>query len=425
MNLKELKESLNEAKDAKKALLSKAVEEVRSLDGAEDDELRLLDEKISNLQKQIKEAEEEIRNNSIETKITNKGEMKNMKTKEELRSEFLQALATPNKEVGKMQVVPEEEVRAAGDGYVEGKTVLPAGASDKTDANKGAMSVPLTIEAAIRQAVDFNSNVLGYCNVVRTNGVHRIVLDASPASEARLVKEGAAIGTVDSEFKKVELNAFKYAEIVKFTREVVEDVNFNIVAHAGQRLGMAFAKAFEKAIILGTGGADQPEGLLNATPDNTDLQKASQQVTAAKGVIAANDVVAAYYNLPHQFRQGAIFVVHPNTVKALAMLQDGEGRQLLTNGLVPFERQLMGVPVVECAYMPQLGTAGAKVGMFVNAREALTVSMRTDYSVRQLHELYAANDLVALIAVARFDSRIVMPGAISYIVTGAAETPAK
>ena len=419
MNLKELKESLNEAKDAKKALLSKAVEEVRSLDGAEDDELRLLDEKILNLQKQIKEAEEEIRNNSIETKITNKGEMKNMKTKEELRSEFLQALATPNKEVGKMQVVPEEEVRAAGDGYVEGKTVLPAGASDKTDANKGAMSVPLTIEAAIRQAVDFNSNVLGYCNVVRTNGVHRIVLDASPASEARLVKEGAAIGTVDSEFKKVELNAFKYAEIVKFTREVVEDVNFNIVAHAGQRLGVAFAKAFEKAIILGQGGANEPEGLLNATPDNADLQKASSQVTAAKATIAANDVVAAYYNLPHQFRQGAIFVVHPNTVKALALLQDSEGRQLLTNGLVPFERQLMGVPVVECAYMPQLGEASKKVGMFVNAREALTVSMRTDYSVRQLHELYAANDLVALIAVARFDSRIVMPAAVSFIVTGA------
>ena len=341
-----------------------------------------------------------------------------MKTKEELRSEFLQALATPNKEVGKMQVVPEE-VRAAGDGYVEGKTVLPAGASDKTDANKGAMSVPLTIEAAIRQAVDFNSNVLGYCNVVRTNGVHRIVLDASPASEARLVKEGAAIGTVDSEFKKVELNAFKYAEIVKFTREVVEDVNFNIVAHAGQRLGVAFAKAFEKAIILGQGGANEPEGLLNAAIDNTDMQKASSQTTAAKATIAANDVVAAYYNLPHQFRQGAIFVVHPNTVKALAMLQDSEGRQLLTNGLVPFERQLMGVPVVECAYMPQLGTAGAKVGMFVNAREALTVSMRTDYSVRQLHELYAANDLVALIAVARFDSRIVMPAAVSFIVTGA------
>ena len=69
--------------------------------------------------------------------------------------------------------------------------------------------------------------------------------------------------------------------------------------------------------------------------------------------------------------------------------------------------------------MHQLGTAGAKVGMFVNAREALTVSMRTDYSVRQLHELYAANDLVALIAVARFDARIVMPAAVSFIVTGA------
>ena len=416
-NIKELKEQRNDLKEQMISLLSN-VTETRSLDNEESEEVRKLEKQIDDLTKKIEKIEEENRSNTVENKLE-RGDRKMKKSREELRSEFLQALATPNKEVGKMQVVPAEEVRAAGDGYVEGNTVLPTGASEKTDANKGAMSVPLTIEAAIRQAVDFNSNVLGYCNVVRTNGVHRIVLDASPASEARLVKEGAAIGTVDSEFKKVELNAFKYAEIVKFTREVVEDVNFNIVAHAGQRLGVAFAKAFEKAIILGQGGANEPEGLLNATPDNADLQKASSQVTAAKATIAANDVVAAYYNLPHQFRQGAIFVVHPNTVKALAMLQDSEGRQLLTNGLVPFERQLMGVPVVECAYMPQLGEASKKVGMFVNAREALTVSMRTDYSVRQLHELYAANDLVALIAVARFDSRIVMPAAVSFIVTGA------
>lgn len=408
MNIKALKESLNEAKEAKKAILNGAITEVRSLEDTENEELRQLDEKIVELQKEIEKAEEEVRSTSVEKTIENKGEIKMEKTQIELREQFMNALATPNADVSKLEM-------RAGDGYTEG-----LGDSPYNVANKGQMNVPLTIEGAIRNAIDFNSDVLGLANVIRTNGTHRIVLDASPASEARLVKEGASISSIDSEFVKVELGAYKYGEIVKFTREVVEDVNFNIVAHAGQRLGMAFAKAFEKAIITGTGNG-QPQGLLSATPDNNDMQKASQQVTAKKGAISANDVVASYYNLPHECRQNAVFVCHPDTVKALAMLQDANGRQLLTDGLEPGVRTLMGCRVIECAYMPKLGTQSAKVGMFVDVKRALTVGVRSDVQVRQLHELYAVTDMVALVATARMDAKIVQPGAISYIVTGTVE----
>ena len=406
MNIKALKESLNEAKEAKKAILNGAITEVRSLEDTENEELRQLDEKIVELQKEIEKAEEEVRSTSVEKTIENKGEIKMEKTQIELREQFMNALATPNADVSKLEM-------RAGEGYTEG-----LGDSPYNVANKGQMNVPLTIEGAIRNAIDFNSDVLGLANVIRTNGTHRIVLDASPASEARLVKEGASISSIDSEFVKVELGAYKYGEIVKFTREVVEDVNFNIVAHAGQRLGMAFAKAFEKAIITGT-GSGQPEGLLSATPDNSDMQKASQQVTAKMGAISANDVVASYYNLPHECRQNAVFVCHPDTVKALAMLQDANGRQLLTDGLEPGVRTLMGCRVIECAYMPKLGSASVKVGMFVDVKRALTVGVRSDVQVRQLHELYAVTDMVALVATARMDAKVVQAGAISYIVTGA------
>ena len=406
MNIKALKESLNEAKEAKKAILNGAITEFRSLEDTENEELRQLDEKIVELQKEIEKAEEEVRSTSVEKTIENKGEIKMEKTQIELREQFMNALATPNADVSKLEM-------RAGDGYTEGLGDSPYNAT-----NKGQMNVPLTIEGAIRNAIDFNSDVLGLANVIRTNGTHRIVLDASPASEARLVKEGASISSIDSEFVKVELGAYKYGEIVKFTREVVEDVNFNIVAHAGQRLGMAFAKAFEKAIITGTGNG-QPQGLLSATPDNNDMQKASQQVTAKKGAISANDVVASYYNLPHECRQNAVFVCHPDTVKALAMLQDANGRQLLTDGLEPGVRTLMGCRVVECAYMPKLGTASAKIGMFVDVKRALTVGVRSDVQVRQLHELYAVTDMVALVATARMDAKVVQAGAISYIVAGA------
>ena len=68
--------------------------------------------------------------------------------------------------------------------------------------------------------------------------------------------------------------------------------------------------------------------------------------------------------------------------------------------------------------MEEMGTGGNKVAMFVDVKRALTVGLRTDVSVRQLHELYAVTDMVALVGVARLDSKIVQHGAISAIKLG-------
>lgn len=86
MNIKELKELLNDAKASKKALLTQAIQEVRSLDDNQNEELRQLDEKISDLQNQIQTAEEELRSNSVEENIKSEGEGKMNKQEKELRA---------------------------------------------------------------------------------------------------------------------------------------------------------------------------------------------------------------------------------------------------------------------------------------------------------------------------------------------------
>ena len=83
MNIKALKESLNEAKEAKKELLKNAIE-TRSL--VQDETKTELNNKISDLQNQIEKAEEEIRNSSVEENIENKGENKMTKHEQEIRS---------------------------------------------------------------------------------------------------------------------------------------------------------------------------------------------------------------------------------------------------------------------------------------------------------------------------------------------------
>ena len=86
MNIKELKELLNDAKASKKALLTQAIQEVRSLDDNQNEELRQLDEKISDLQNQIQTAEEELRSNSVEENIKSEGEGKMNKQEMEKRA---------------------------------------------------------------------------------------------------------------------------------------------------------------------------------------------------------------------------------------------------------------------------------------------------------------------------------------------------
>ena len=408
MKLKEMNKKRSEILEEMNQLIDSAIVEQRNLTVEEEAKVEELQTQINEIDADLKECRELRHENTIAKEIK---EEKNMENKTlELREQFMDAVSTPNKDLSKL------EFRAA-DGYNAGLGDSPYNAT-----NKGQANVPLTIEAGIRQAIDHNSNLLPHANVIQTSGTHRIVLDAAPASEARLVKEGASISTVDSEFVKVELGAYKLAEIVKITREVAEDVNFNIVAHAANRLGVAFAKAVEKYIVAGTGTAE-PEGVLKALTDasNDNLQKASKQTTANKDTIAANDVVAAYYNLPHECRANAVFVCHPDTVKQLALLQDGNGRQLLTDGLTPGLRTIMGCPVVETPYVNKMGTASKGVGFFADMSRALTVGIRSDITTRQLHELYAASDIVALVSTLRFDSKVVQPGAISFIETGAGE----
>ena len=164
MNLKELKEKKNELVSQEKSLLETAIEETRSLTAEEDEQLRSIKEDITKIENEIKMTEEEIRTQTVVVDNTQpKGEDKMTKTYEEIRSEFIEGLAIPNKELS------QTEVRASGDGYVAGAG-LPTGASTFTDANKGAMNIPLTIESAILKAIDFNSSVLSHANIIRTAG---------------------------------------------------------------------------------------------------------------------------------------------------------------------------------------------------------------------------------------------------------------
>lgn len=103
--LKGLKEKRNDLVSKQKTMLSTAIDETRSLTEEEDTELRSVIEQIKELETEIETMEEEIRTSTIVINDENdKGEDKMTKTYEEIRSEFIDGLSVPNKELAKTEV---------------------------------------------------------------------------------------------------------------------------------------------------------------------------------------------------------------------------------------------------------------------------------------------------------------------------------
>lgn len=293
--------------------------------------------------------------------------------------------------------------------------------------NKGADSVPLTIANMILKAVAHYSPIVGMVDFQMSVGTYRFVKEKTAPEAMALVKEGAAIGLVDSEFEVIELGAYKFAEIAKLTNEAIEDVNFNLPQFVSTRLAEMFAKTLEHYIVAGN-GAGQPEGLVEyvAGPEISAAKETQIGKTVAEGAKVLDVVTEAYLKLPHQMRQGAVLLAHPEFVKQMAIVGDANKRSLLLPDYQGELRTIFGKQIVE-TYELDFGTvtagnwAGADkvVAMWVNPKEAMVANMRSDISLQVLTELYAENDITGIKAVGRFDSKIKHHAAISAIKVGA------
>ena len=199
MNLKELKESLNEAKASKKELLTKAVVEVRSLEASENEELRQLDEKISDLQNQIQTAEEELRSNVVEENIKTEGEGKMNKQEMEIRAieNFIK------------NGVVSEEVRAT-----------------NTSANNTAIQ-PVYVHNEIVRKLEEVAPIFAKAKQYQaTAGELRIPReDASNLWEYGFVGEDADVSEHAFKFDTVSLKQVRVGASVKVTQHLLNDVD--------------------------------------------------------------------------------------------------------------------------------------------------------------------------------------------------------
>ena len=297
MNIKALKESLNEAKEAKKELLKNAIE-TRSL--VQDETLTELNNKISDLQNQIEKAEEEIRNSSVEENIENKGENKMNKQEQEIRSieKFIKT------------GVVDEEIRAT-----------------QTSALNTAIQ-PTYIDNELVRRLEEVAPVFAKARMYQsTAGELKIPREAeSNLYECGFVGEDAEVPEKAFSFDTISLKSVRVGAYVKVTQQLLNDVELDIVSYVVDMLARRLGATLDHHAITGAGTKTSHadlQGLVNLT-------KAEDGVNEVSGTALNADVLLdAIHALHPSLLNGAEFYMNRKTYNAVSKLKDGDGQYIL------------------------------------------------------------------------------------------------
>ena len=296
MNLKALKEELNSVKDAKKALLNNAITEVRSLEDSENEELRQLNDKIEDLKSQIEKAEAELRSNSVEEIIENKGEIKMDKKELELRAieNFIK------------NGVVEEEVRATNTSA--GNTAIQPTYIDNEIVRRLEEVAPVFAKARM-----FPSTA-GELKIPRE--------DAQNLWEMGFVGEDADVPEKAFKFDTITLKQVRVGACVKVTQQLLNDAEIDIVSYVVDMLARRLGATLDRHAIVGT-GTDDLQGLATLT-------KATHKVEEVSATALNADVLLDAVHAMHPaLLSGAEFYMNRKTYNALSKLKDGDGYYIL------------------------------------------------------------------------------------------------
>lgn len=213
-----------------------------------------------------------------------------------------------------------------------------------------------------------------------------------------LVTENSPVSAADIVFGQAILNAYKFSsKTVLISLELLQDSAFDLESFIARKLGERLGRSANQYFTNGT-GVNQPQGIVTAS----SLGKAglAGQTTS----IIYDDLIDMEHSIDPAYRNGAQFMFHDSTLKALKKLKDGYGRPLWMAGLAVAEPDTIGAyPYVINNDMPVMA-ANAK-SMIFGDLSTFMVRDVMDVTLFRIAEKYIENGQVGFIAFSRNDSR--------------------
>ena len=192
----------------------------------------------------------------------------------------------------------------------------------------------------------------------------------------------------------IDLDGFLAGALVKVSRSLINNAQFNIVDHVVDLMAEHIARFIEGELLNGT--QDKVEGLSGLT----------NAVTAASAnAITADEIIKLHDKVKDRYQSNAIWIMSPATRTALRLLKDDMGRYMLQDDIsLPFGVSLLGKPVYVSDNMPEIATGNTVI--YYGDFKGLATKFSENINIQVLRERYADEHADGVIGWFEFDSKV-------------------
>ena len=232
------------------------------------------------------------------------------------------------------------------------------------DASSGSLVVPTSMARSLFDVLE--AGIAGFqigATVINTSTGENLKLPklTTHGIASQVAGQGSAFAGGDPVMGQVDLNVYKYGQIVKASSELVADAAFGIEQFLGQDIGYALARVIDADLVAGT-GSSEPTGM-------TILAGAGTNAPVKTGGTAIAPTVEKFidtqFSVNDQYRRNAAWLMKDSVAGTIRKLRDGAGGTVgaflwepsLTAGLkTGTPDRFLGAPVYTDANCTAAGT---------------------------------------------------------------------
>lgn len=356
----ELEKSIEEANtDEERSVVDEAIEKFEAEKRENDEKIRELEGEIENLEKELGEIEE---NNNSESNEPQGGA--DQSTDDEERSNSVMPEMTKRvglyalDEAQRSALIKRDDVQK----FIRGARAC---IEEKRALDNVGLTIPQVMLPMLRQIVEANSKLIGRVTLRRVTGKARMnVMGTIP--EGVWTEMCAKLNELSLGFNNTEVDGYKVGGFFVVCNAILEDSDLNLANELLNCLGIAIAKALDKAIVYGT-GTKMPLGIVTrlaqtAKPSNygetertwEDLHETHVLPgTGASGIALFRELTARKKTIKNDYYNGGIFwLMSQNTHTDLLIQSMDKNMNAAVVAGIANTMPVVGGDIIELDFIP-------------------------------------------------------------------------
>jgi HK97 family phage major capsid protein len=192
------------------------------------------------------------------------------------------------------------------------------------DATSGSLVVPTTMARSLYDILE--EGITGFqvgASIMNTSTGENMQLPrlVTHSIGTQVSGQGTTLAGSDPVMGRVDLNVFKYGQLVRVSSELVDDAAFGIESFLGQDLGYALSRVIDTDLVVGT-GTGEPTGMTRLAGAGTNAP-----VKTGGSLIAptVEKFIDTQYSINDAYRRNAAWLMKDSTAGTIRKLRDGAG----------------------------------------------------------------------------------------------------